>query len=728
MSDAQSPGTPLASGVQRAGLPAAGDAPPPAPVHAPVAAPPPDASFVVSIADSSDDDTGQRNTPTRPFVVPRGRSGAPPALPDSWKDDDAERPSLKSLPEGAPNASPGAARTPSSMPPRAPSSMPPRAPQHASPGTLQRWPSSAPHAAPPAASHTPPPSASQRVSPSQPPDVFGPTIASNPPPQGSPATSIHARPLPRPPQLPVSLSISPSLPRPPPPDADGSSSPAQTLRSAAPAPQPPTEGRILSGRYRLFHVLGTGGMGQVFRGEHLRIGTPVAIKTMHAHLAVSPEDRRRFLREARAASLLRHPNVVQVLDSDEDNGLAYLVMEFVDGSTLGDWLRALPAPPPLAEVARIFTMILSALVAAHAQGVVHRDLKPDNILLAITEGSEQPIAKVTDFGLAHVDDPQDTGPTLTQRDMVAGTPEYMSPEQCRSLQVGPSADLYAAGCILTVLLQRRPPFSGGAPIEIFTKHLFSVPPPLVRPLGAEPVPPLLERLRLDLLAKHPDRRPATATEALTRLREAMSPEATASRLPDRKDAALAGTREARAPAWSAQSSTAAGHPTPVPGAPVVVPTDPAGSAIPAADGNLGNAATIPSVRRPAGTPAASPEAADIAYLHLDPAAPRLIDDPCATGLEALGLRPHTFPTLAALAAAPLPVLLLDAGANVDAACAFLRDLATASPRTRAIVCVDGLGAERMTALVAAGAADVTGAPVTPDVLGRKLWRVVRRGR
>src|SRR5262249_50324119 len=157
------------------------------------------------------------------------------------------------------------------------------------------------------------------------------------------------------------------------------------------------------------------------------------------------------------------------------------------------------------QVRAILLDLCDAFEAAHARGIVHRDLKPENILL--TESNGKRTAKVVDFGLAHVELPYEEGPTLTKPDTMAGAPQYMSPEQCHSLRVGPSTDLYAMGCVLTALLQGQPPFKGKTSIEIIAAHLFLPPPPLSRPSEAEPVPAELERLRLDLLAKEPERRP-----------------------------------------------------------------------------------------------------------------------------------------------------------------------------------------------------------------------------
>ncbi|WP_437782858.1 serine/threonine-protein kinase [Sorangium sp. So ce1097] len=469
----------------------------------------------------------------------------------------------------------------------------------------------------------------------------------------------------------------------------GGLAPEETLPSDEPdegASRRVGVGRVLDGKYNLVRLLGAGGMGEVYEAEHVLLGVPVAVKTMHPHIASFPESRRRFLREARAASRLVHRNVVKVLDlggDDEDDGVIYLVMELLRGQSLAARLRAPRELPDLAEVAEIFADILDGVGAAHACGIVHRDLKPENVLLVEQDG--QRVAKVVDFGLAHLDDPLDAGPTLTSQDMVAGTPEYMSPEQCRSLAVGPSSDLYACGCILTVLLQGKPPFSGLPAIELMAMHMFSVPPPLARPPGAPPVPPLLERLRLDLLAKLPERRPESAAAARSRLDEAMSREAEARRLPSRKaEVPVRGEgegRSERAPAWPD-----------------------------------GETARLEPAREHA-----------VALLRIAPAGQGL-SEACEIGLDAQGIHLTEVADAAALVESGLGVAVIDAGADVDAACALLEALGRAAPGVRAVVCAAGLSSERMNALVAAGAADMARYPVAPDVLSRKIARVVRRGR
>jgi serine/threonine-protein kinase len=449
---------------------------------------------------------------------------------------------------------------------------------------------------------------------------------------------------------------------------------------ARPTPGEVAIGQVLAGKYEILRLLGHGGMGKVWKGLHLGLGVPIAIKTMHADIASRTDYVRRFRREAHAASLLDHPNAVRVLDFGDDGGTLYLVMEYLEGRSLRAWLSDRGEPPPLVDVALILRMLLDAFDVAHKYGIVHRDLKPDNVF--VTEAAGKRTVKVVDFGLAHVDDARDQGPTLTKNDVIAGTPEYMSPEQCRSLAVGPSADLYAIGCVLTELLQLRPPFRGSTAIEVLSRQMFTPPPPLDRPAGAEPVPPLLERLRLDLLAKSPDRRPRDAAEARERLLEAMSPEATEARLPTRKGDEPLGDRAARAPTWK----TADAAPE-----------------------------TTRTRQRAIGLLRITGDAAGV-------------NPECETGLAAQKLEVIQVRDVGDVGGRALGVLVLDAGADHDQARRLLEEIAKIARSCRVVVCASELSTDRMNALVAAGAADVARYPVTPDALARKVERVLRRGR
>lgn len=289
--------------------------------------------------------------------------------------------------------------------------------------------------------------------------------------------------------------------------------------------EPSLVGRELKGRYKLLRRLGGGSVGEVYEASVLAGGRPnVAIKVMKRQHLGRTDLVRRFRREARAAAMLAHVNVVKVFELAEDPKaeLFFIVMELLEGETLADWLDRQQQPPPLRDVETIMLSVIDAFEAAHEAGIVHRDLKPDNLFLERGPASER-VVKVLDFGLARVADPEDHGGTLTRPDAVGGTPEYMSPEQCKSLRVGPSADIYAMGCVLTELLQLRTPFEGGAPSEIMARQMFLPPPALKRPQGAEPIPPALDALRLDLLQKDPERRPKSVAEVRRRIEEAFHP-------------------------------------------------------------------------------------------------------------------------------------------------------------------------------------------------------------
>jgi serine/threonine-protein kinase len=454
-------------------------------------------------------------------------------------------------------------------------------------------------------------------------------------------------------------------------------------------PQGPDEqrgmhvGRVLSGKYALVDCIGAGGMGEVYRGEHLSLHVPIAVKLLHPRIAMERDYVRRFEREAHAASLLAHPNVVRVLDFGQDEGLHYIVMEYLEGQSLHAWLKSRTGPPPLIEVREVMTQLLDAFELAHARGIVHRDLKPENVFLTDVGGRQT--LKILDFGLAHVEAPKDAGPTLTQPDAVAGTPEYMSPEQCHSLAVGPSSDIYSIGCVLTALLQGRPPFGGKNSIEVISAHLFLPPPPLARPEGAEPVPALVEKLRLELLSKQPERRPADVKEVRQRLLDALDPASLATQLATRKGNEPLGGRVTRAPQWQG-----------------------------------------PQERQAESTAPDIDDAHRVAWLKLPGAAG--VDRQCLTGLAAQKIHLEPIDGAPALATAGRLVVLIDAGSDVEGAAAALAALAKSAPQVRAIVCAAGLSTERMNRLVAAGAADVASAPASPDALAKKLARVLRRGR
>ena len=253
---------------------------------------------------------------------------------------------------------------------------------------------------------------------------------------------------------------------------------------------------VLADRYDLGRRLGQGGMAEVYDALDRVLDRPVAVKVLRSGLADQAQER--FLREARAAASLAHPNIVAVYDTGRQGEMAYLVMERVDGPDLARVLR--DGPVPLRQATRIAEDVLGALAAAHARGIVHRDVKPGNILLA-RDGT----AKLTDFGIAKrsLADTQ-----LTATGQVFGTPSYLSPEQARGEQAGPASDLYAVGCVLYEMIAGHPPFVADEPMAVVHAHLRQSAPPL---FGARPgVDMGLVRVVERALAKDPADRYADA--------------------------------------------------------------------------------------------------------------------------------------------------------------------------------------------------------------------------
>jgi Protein kinase domain len=265
-------------------------------------------------------------------------------------------------------------------------------------------------------------------------------------------------------------------------------------------------GRVLGGRYRLDAVLGIGAMGAVFRARHTGLDRDVAIKLLHKDLMASDEMRARFAREAASISKLDHPNCVRVTDFGSDDEHQFLVMELLQGAPLGEELVK-PLPPRRAVA--IGDDVLAGLEHAHAHGLVHRDIKPDNIFLTRDEGGKVR-AKLLDFGIVKLQ--EQSGQQLTQMGMIFGTPHFMSPEQATGGQVDVRTDLYATGIVLYCMLTGRLPFDSEEPVKVLRQQIRDPPPPLPAELP-EPLRALVEQL----LAKKPEDRYATATAARTAL-------------------------------------------------------------------------------------------------------------------------------------------------------------------------------------------------------------------
>ncbi|HSC49100.1 MAG TPA: serine/threonine-protein kinase [Gaiellaceae bacterium] len=251
----------------------------------------------------------------------------------------------------------------------------------------------------------------------------------------------------------------------------------------------------LGGRYRLQRVLGNGGMATVYRARDEELDRPVAIKLLADHLAGDTAFRRRFLREARLAAGLSHPNVVAVYDAGEDErGRPYIVMEYVHGTTLAEVGRL-----PAAEAVALVTQACHGLAHAHERGLVHRDVKPKNLLLR-----DDGVLKVADFGIAWAAE----ATALTQVGTVLGTAAYLAPEQALGEQVTPAADVYALGAVLYELLSGRTTYEFDTLADLAAKQREEP----ITPVSelADGVPPQVEDAVMRALARNPNYRPATA--------------------------------------------------------------------------------------------------------------------------------------------------------------------------------------------------------------------------
>ncbi len=277
-----------------------------------------------------------------------------------------------------------------------------------------------------------------------------------------------------------------------------------------------TQPRLLGGRYELDGVVGRGGMAEVYRARDIRLDRIVAIKTLRTDLARDQIFQARFRREAQSAASLNHPSIVAVYDTGEDMAtgvpVPYIVMEYVDGRTVRDLLqeghRLLPE-----RLLEIIDGVLRALDYSHQAGIVHRDIKPGNVM--VTRNGD---IKVMDFGIARA--MSDAQATMTQTAQVIGTAQYLSPEQARGERVDSRSDLYSTGCLLYELLTGRPPFTGDSPVAIAYQHVRENPVP---PSRVDPdVPPWADAIVLKAMAKAPADRYQTAGDMRADLQRAAS--------------------------------------------------------------------------------------------------------------------------------------------------------------------------------------------------------------
>src|SRR5512146_624129 len=277
-----------------------------------------------------------------------------------------------------------------------------------------------------------------------------------------------------------------------------------------------TQPRLLGDRYELDGVVGRGGMAEVYRARDLRLDRTVAIKTLRTDLARDQTFQARFRREAQSAASLNNPSIVAVYDTGEDLStgvpVPFSVMECVDGRTVRDLLieghRLLPE-----RTLEIVSGVLRALEYSHQAGIVHRDIKPGNVM--VTRNGD---IKVMDFGIARA--MSDAQATMTQTAQVIGTAQYLSPEQARGERVDARSDLYSTGCLLYELLTGRPPFTGDSPVAIASQHVRENPIP---PSRLDPsLPPWADSIVLKAMAKSPADRYQSAAEMAADIQRAAS--------------------------------------------------------------------------------------------------------------------------------------------------------------------------------------------------------------
>lgn len=292
----------------------------------------------------------------------------------------------------------------------------------------------------------------------------------------------------------------------------------------------PRVGSVLLGRYRLEKAIAKGGMGKVYRGTQLKLNRPIAVKVLNREFKeTDPQFVRRFCLEAEISARISHPNVVTVHDYGEtEDGELFIVMEYLRGRTLAQLIHT-EAPFPAARIIRIGIQLARALREAHAQGIIHRDMKPGNVML-LDGGDEPDVAKVLDFGLVKRFTPEgrpaglsaaaEEDFELTCAGTLLGSPRYMSPEQIKGEVLDPRTDIYSLGIVLFQMAAGRPPFTGAGNVDLIYKHIHEPVPSVASLSNGVDCPPELEHIIRHALEKDRDRRYASMSEVVEDLKRA----------------------------------------------------------------------------------------------------------------------------------------------------------------------------------------------------------------
>jgi serine/threonine-protein kinase len=314
-------------------------------------------------------------------------------------------------------------------------------------------------------------------------------------------------------------------------------------------------GTVLDGRYRLDSLIGEGGMGDVYRATHVHIDTQFAVKLLKPEFVANQTAIKRFRLEAKAAGRIHHPNAVRVTDFGvTPERIVFLVMELVEGQSLRNLMRS-EGKLDCVRTVNIVRQVCGAVDAAHRSGVIHRDLKPDNILIETVHNTER--VKVLDFGIAKLREAQ-TDAFLTQAGTIIGTPQYMSPEQCQGKPLDPRSDIYSIGILLYEMLSAEVPFDGDSTLQVVYNQLHAPPRPLME--LSPHVPAALAQVIMRTLEKEPEQRQSSAIQLSDELKESLEAEGEASSFSLTDPLVIRPIRSAEAPPPSGGASAAEERP------------------------------------------------------------------------------------------------------------------------------------------------------------------------